>query len=93
MVEGVYDWINDDRIDIEFLKSKGPRIIIHYDEMVDMQNVDADNRVYVERITGLDVLTTGIGTLNCGIFSNMDVLGLSFWARLGEYSHLKYLEM
>ena len=47
--------------------------------MVDMQNVDVDNRVYVERITGLDVLTAGNRVLfNCGIFSNMDGLGLSF---------------
>jgi hypothetical protein len=51
--------ISNDRIDI-VLKSKGPRTIIHFDEMVDMQNVDAGNKVDVERVIGLGVLTAGL---------------------------------
>lgn len=61
--EGVYVRIYDDRIDIDFLKSKGPRTIIHFDEMIDMQNVDAGNKVDVERVIGLGVLTAGIGSI------------------------------
>jgi hypothetical protein len=52
--------ISNDRIDIDFLKSKGPRTIIHFDEMVDMQNVDAGNKVDVERVIELGVLTAGL---------------------------------
>ena len=54
--EGVYVRIYDDRIDIDFLKSKGPRTIIHYDEMIDMQHIDAGNKFDLERVIGLGVL-------------------------------------
>ena len=40
--EGVCVLIYDDRIDIDFVKSKGPRTIIHFDEMIDLQNVRTD---------------------------------------------------
>ena len=61
--EGIYVRIYDDRIDIDFLKSKGPRTIIHYDEMIDMQHIDAGNKVDLERVIGLGVLTAGIGSI------------------------------
>ena len=60
--EGAYVRINEDRIDIEILKSKF-QTAIPYKNMTDVENIDAGNKVDLERIIGLGVLTAGIGSI------------------------------
>jgi Short C-terminal domain len=54
--------IYEDRIGVELLKSKF-RTVIQYKNMTDIENVDAGNKVDLERVIGLGVLTAGIGSI------------------------------
>ncbi|HZA65268.1 MAG TPA: hypothetical protein VE573_20505 [Nitrososphaeraceae archaeon] len=70
--EGAYVYIFEDRIDILFLKSKGgllltskgaAKITIPYRNMTDLQNIDAGNKVDLDRVLGLSLASLGVGTL------------------------------
>lgn len=54
--------IYEDRIVVELLKSKF-QTAITYKNMTDVENVDAGNKVDLERVIGLGVLTAGIGSI------------------------------
>jgi hypothetical protein len=56
--EGAYVRIYADRIVVELLKSKF-QIPILYGKMTEIQNVDSGNKVDLERVIGLGVLTAG----------------------------------
>jgi hypothetical protein len=47
---------------IDLLKSKH-RTVIPYKNMIEVQNVDAGNKVDLERVIGLGVITAGIGSI------------------------------
>jgi hypothetical protein len=53
--EDSYVYIFEDRIDIELLKSK-TRVTIPYRSMTDLQNVDAGNKVDLDRVIGLGLV-------------------------------------
>ena len=70
--EESYVYIFEDRIDIKLLKSKGgllltskgeAKITIPYCNMTDLQNVDAGNKVDLDRVLGLSLASLGVGTL------------------------------
>jgi hypothetical protein len=70
--EESYVYIFEDRIDIKLLKSKGglllsskgeAKITIPYRNMTDLQNVDAGNKVDLDRVLGLSLASLGVGTL------------------------------
>jgi hypothetical protein len=58
--EPSYVYIDDDKIIVEFLKSK-VRIKIPYSSMTDLQNVDAENKEELDRVIGLDSISARVG--------------------------------
>ena len=70
--EEAYVYIFEDRIVVKLLKSKGglllsskgeAKITIPYRNMSDLQNVDAGNKVDLDRVLGLSLASLGVGTL------------------------------
>jgi hypothetical protein len=60
--EGAYVNFYEDRIVIDLLKSKH-QTVIPYKNMTEVQNVDAGNKVDLERVIGLSAITAGIGRI------------------------------
>jgi hypothetical protein len=78
--EGSYVYLFEDKIVVELLKSK-IRITIPYRNMTDLQNVDAGNKVDLDRVVGLSLASLGVGTL----------IGL-LWKRHHIVSIIKYID-
>lgn len=78
--EGSYVYLFEDKIVVELLKSK-IRITIPYRNMTDLQNVDAGNKVDLDRVVGLSIASLGVGTL----------IGL-LWKRHHIVSIIKYVD-
>ena len=76
--EGTYLHIYEDKVVIELLKSKS-KTTIPFKNMTDIQNVDAGNKVDLERVIGLGVMTAGIGS----------IVGY-FWKRQAIITVIKY---
>jgi hypothetical protein len=60
--KSTYVHIYEDKVVVELLKSKS-KTAIPYKNMTDIQNVDAGNKVDLERVIGLGVMTAGIGSI------------------------------
>jgi hypothetical protein len=78
--EGTYVHIYEDKVVVELLKSKS-KTAIPYKNMTDIQNVDAGNKVDLERVIGLGVMTAGIGS----------IVGY-FWKRKAIITVIKYFD-
>jgi hypothetical protein len=53
--EDAYIYLYEDRIDVKLLKRKS-RAVIPYKSMTDLQNMDAGDKVDIERVVGLGVI-------------------------------------
>jgi hypothetical protein len=53
--EDAYIYLYEDRIDVKLLKRKS-RTVIPYKSMTDLQNMDAGDKVDIERVVGLGVI-------------------------------------
>jgi hypothetical protein len=53
--EDAYVYLYEDRIDVKLLKRES-RTVIPYKSMTDLQNMDAGNKVDIERVVGLGVI-------------------------------------
>jgi Short C-terminal domain len=60
--EGADVHIYEDRVVVELLKSKF-KTTIPYKNMIDIQNVNAGNKVDLDRVFGLGLLTGGVGSI------------------------------
>jgi hypothetical protein len=60
--EGADVHIYEDRVVVELLKNKF-KTTIPYKNMTDIQNVDAGNKVDIDRVVGLGLLSAGIGSI------------------------------
>jgi hypothetical protein len=78
--EGAYVNVYEDRMDVDLPKSKF-KTTVPYKNMTDIQNVDAGNKVDLDRVIGLGLLTGGIGS----------VVAL-FWKRHHIITIIKYTD-